>query len=282
MSRNFVLGSDTDGVLDDDFLAWFAYKPGLFTLDDPDLGIIEVQWLGGLGAGVVIGSATTSGTVAGVEGYAGSAAGSAVSSGSAVGNPGYFGSVAGAAVTSASVIGYEGAVGRVDGSSITSAVISGSPDISGAALGESLTSGSASGAPNITGLVSGSAVTSGSVIGGPSVSGSVTGESVTNGSVTGTQFIPSPSRGGRSYAPKWDYSKKPLRLLRRSGGVTGSSNSDGIVTGLCGFSGRSVGASASSGDCSGVRWPSDELVAEWARISARKKLENELLMLEIL
>lgn len=256
MSRNFVLGSESDGVLDDDFLAWFAYAPGLFTLDDTDLGILDVQWLGGLGAGVVIGNSSSAGSVAGVEGYSGSANGSQANSGSVTGTINVSGLVTGSQVSSGFVAGDEGAQGVV--------------------IGSNTSSGTAAGAPGFSVAVSGAQTNSGAAAGSPSLFGACSGSSVSGGFVFGTQ--PTPSRGG-SYKPKFDYSKKPKpRPIKLSGASRGSSSTTGSAAGRCGYSGGSVGLVASDGHCSGVRYPSDELVARWVR----QKQENDLLMLELM
>jgi hypothetical protein len=220
---------------------------GLFTLNSESLGVLDEDVLGGLGTGYVEGQNSSSGAAIGIEGAAGVVAGANTSDGS----------------------------------------INGVPGFSGAATGLQSSNGTNIGTPDIFGNADGAASSIGSAIGNPSVTGFCSGSSTSSGSATGSPFTPTPpepkpsGKGGR-YAPRFDYSKKPLRPVRRSGGVRGSSNSDGVVTGLCGFSGRSVGVSASVGGCGGVRWPSDELVAQWARIAARKKLENELLILEML
>lgn len=234
--------------------------PGLFTLNSADLGRLNEDVLGGFGTGFVSGSVVSSGTVAGVQGFSGSASGSVTSAGSVSGAAGFVGSVSGVGVSSGSVTGVEGNTGTVAGS-VTSA-------------------GSVSGAVGFAGVVTGITADTGSVSGSPALTGSVIGGSVSSGSVSGSgpqppAPAPTPSEGGgRWYLP-------PAPLLRFVGFVRGLSRSSGsTVAGSFEASSSVVTVSRSDGFVTGfaeivipVVIPVRDSVAE------RQAAEEEILTL---
>jgi hypothetical protein len=65
---------------------------------------------------------------------------------------------------------------------------------------------------------------------------------------------------------------------RHTGGAQGRTRAKATIVGTCGYTGKVSGAQATTGRCVGVRYPSDELVARWAR----QAIEYELLTLELL
>jgi len=63
-----------------------------------------------------------------------------------------------------------------------------------------------------------------------------------------------------------------------TGGAKGNTQTLATVGGTCGYTGKVSGSQTVVGRCVGVRYPSDELVARWAR----QLIEHELLTLELL
>lgn len=232
--------------------------PGLFTLNNADLGRLNEDVLGGFGTGFVSGSGISSGTVIGVQGFSGSVAGSVSQSGVITGAVGFVGSASGVSVSSGIVTGVEGNTGTVTGSCLSA----------GAVTGSVLFIGSVTGITGETGSVSGS----------PALTGSVTGDSISNGSVSGSSPeppAPTPSEGGgRWYLP-------PAPLLRFVGFVRGLSRSSGsAVAGSFEASSSVVTVSRSDGFVTGfaeivipVVIPVRDSVAE------RQAAEEEILTL---
>jgi hypothetical protein len=63
-----------------------------------------------------------------------------------------------------------------------------------------------------------------------------------------------------------------------TGGAKGNTQTFATVVGALGYTGKVSGSQTVSGQFAGVRYPSDELVARWAR----QLIEHELLTLELL
>lgn len=272
----FTLDSETLGVLDQNRLGYFVFKAGAFTLDDPDLGLLDVQPITGEGAGFVVGSSVSAGSVVGGQGFTGSASGSATSDGSVIGAVEYSGSVAGSAAQAGSVTGVAGFVGSVSGVGVSSGTVTGAEGNTGTVAGSVTSAGSVSGAVGFSGVVAGITTDTGSVSGSPALTGSVIGGSVSSGSVSGSSpQPPAPSEGGgRWYLP-------PAPLLRFVGFVRGLSRSSGsTVAGSFEASSSVVTVSRSDGFVTGfaeivipVVIPVRDSVAE------RQAAEEEILTL---
>lgn len=187
---------------------------GLFTLDDATLGRLDNIPLGGAGTGFVIGAATSSGLVAGVQGFSGSVTGSATSSGLVTGAAGFTGTVEGSTVTSGTVTGNEGNTGTVTGTAATVGAATGSPGLSGTVTGSSVSTGVVIGTgptpppapprvdgggkwfvpesmrkPMFSGSVRGVSSGSGRVVGSISYSGGTRGVTRSRGTVSGVLYL---------------------------------------------------------------------------------------------
>jgi hypothetical protein len=224
---------------------------GLFTLDSANLGRLDTDVLGGLGTGFIVGESTSTGQVVGTQGFTGSVSGSSSTSGSAVGSVAFVGSVVGSSASTGSVVSVEGDTGSVVGVSVFTGSANGSPAIAGSVVGVSVSTGSASGSPD-----------------GPPPPPPdpevVTGHA---------PFI----RSERPRRPQPKQTKQPKPTMH-IGGAQGRTRAKATVVGTCGYTGKVGGAQATTGRCVGVRYPSDELVARWAR----QAIEDELLTLELL
>jgi len=223
---------------------------GLFTLDSANLGRLDTDVLGGLGTGFIVGTSTSTGQVVGTQGFTGSASGSSTTTGSVVGSVAFVGSVVGSSVSTGLVVGVEGDTGIITGVSVSTGSAAGAPELAGSIVGVSVSTGSASGSPD-----------------GPPPPPPdpevVTGHA---------QFI-------RSERPR----RRPQQQLQpvptmHTGRAQGRTRAKATIVGTCGYTGKVGGAQTTTGRCVGVRYPSDELVARWAR----QAIENELMTLELL
>jgi hypothetical protein len=229
--------------------------PGLFTLDDATLGKLDESPLGGAGTGFVIGAATSSGLVAGVQGFSGTVVGSVTAAGSVSGSVGFSGEVSGSSTSSGLVAGAAGFTGTVEGSTLTSGTVTGNEGNTGTVTGNAVTVGAATGSPGLSGIVTGSSVSTGVVIG------------------TGPTPPPAPPRmdgGGKWFIP--ESMRKPML----TGSVRGAASSAGRVVGSISYGGGTRGVTRSRGTVSGVLYL-HPTIADIRRIS-----ENELLMLDLL
>jgi hypothetical protein len=241
---------------------------GLFTLDSATLGVLDADVIGGQGTGFVVGTSTSTGQVAGVQGFTGSASGSSTTTGSALGVVAFVGSVIGSSVSTGSVVGVEGNTGSV--------------------VGVSTSTGAAAGAPELAGNVDGENVSQGSGNGSPALAGSVVGVSVSTGSASGSPDGPPPPPPEpevvTGHLPFFQYvqPRRPRpqqpQPTRHAGGAQGRTRARATAVGTCGYTGKVSGLQATTGRCVGVRYPSDELVARWVR----QEIETELLTLELL
>ena len=246
---------------------------GLFTLDSATLGRLDTDVLGGQGTGFVVGTSTSTGQVVGVQGFTGSATGSSTTTGSALGVVAFVGNVIGSSVSTGSVVGVEGNTGSV--------------------IGVSVSTGAAAGTPALAGNVDGESVGQGSGNGSPALDGSVVGVSVSTGSASGSPDGPPPPPPPdpevvTGHAPFFRYETpprprrpqqqpQPLPTMH-TGGAQGHTRARATTVGTCGYTGKVSGLQTITGRCVGVRYPSDELVARWAR----QAIEQELLILELL
>jgi hypothetical protein len=247
---------------------------GLFTLNDDPLGKLDQGVLGGFGTGFIVGQSTTSGTVSGAQGFTGSVAGQSTSAGSAS--------------------GFLGLAGSASGSSTTSGAANGAPLLSGFVNGSSLSSGTAIGTEGNTGSVTGASVSTGSAQGAPQLSGAADGASASSGTATGSPDVPpepptppAPTPQQPEGFARWLWDNQPIRRPQpapqpippkhATGGARGRSRATGNTVGTCGYAGAARGAVSVTGRCIGVRYPSDELVARWAR----QAMEHELLTIGV-
>jgi hypothetical protein len=222
---------------------------GLFTLDSASLGVLDADVLGGQGTGFVIGESTSTGQVVGVQGFTGSATGSSTTTGSALGAVGFAGNVIGSSTSTGSVVGVEGNTGSVTGVTVSTGTAAGTPALAGNVDGSSVSTGSASGSPD-----------------GPPPPPPPEPEVVT-GHLPFFQYVP--PRPPRPQQPQ---------PTRHTGGAKGNTQTFATVVGAFGYAGKVNGLQTVSGQFAGVRYPSDELVARWAR----QLMEHELLTLELL
>jgi hypothetical protein len=242
---------------------------GLFTLDSADLGVLDADVLGGPGTGFIVGSNTSSGSAAGVQGFTGSASGAQSSAGAAAGSPSLTGTAAGATQSAGAVIGTEGARGVVAGTSVAA----------GSAAGSAARFGSATGA-NVNG---------GAVGGTPSLSGNVSGSTTSAGTVVGTKPTPPPpppapvevATGGGPrlfYPPRRRPEPVPqVQPTHLVGAVVARSYSTGRARGSIVLAVRISATQSGSGVALGVRWPDDFEIARRKRV----RLDEELMVLEI-
>ena len=245
---------------------------GLFTLDSATLGVLDADVLGGQGTGFVIGESTSTGQVVGVQGFTGSATGASITTGSALGAVGFAGNVIGSSVSTGSVVGVEGNTGSV--------------------AGVSTSTGTAAGTPALVGNVDGESVGQGNGNGSPALIGNVVGVSVSTGSASGSSDGPPPPPPPEpevvtGHLPFFQYVQRPQPIrprpqqpqpTRHTGGAKGNTQTFATVVGALGYTGKVSGSQIVSGQFAGVRYPSDELVARWAR----QLIEHELLTLELL
>lgn len=242
--------------------------PGLFTLGSETLGIIGTNALGGPGTGFVDGTASTTGSVAGAQGFAGSAAGSTTSTGSVAGTFGASGQVTGTTTSSGSVTGTEGNTGTITGSSTTSGAAAGSKAAQGTVTGSVSALGAVTGTPDLTGTVAGSVAST----------GSVTGSGSQPQPPTPPEPEPTAGVGGGGYIPQIRPARIRPRPTAHSGRVRSHATTTGTIAGRCGYVGGTQGTTTTHGHISGDRWPTDDLLRMWHR----QAMEAELLSLDLL
>lgn len=242
---------------------------GLFTLNTSELneGI-----LGGLGTGFAQGSSTNTGTASGAAGLVGSASGSSESAGTANGAVGFAGSASGSSTSTGTATGAAQLTGQASGATSTAGAATGAPSVSGSASGVSVSLGDTSGTPALTGQASGASESTGSATGSPDVP-----------PTPPTPPAPTPEDivggGPRFFIPRPPQPPRPqLQSIHREGTAHGYLRARGRATGITGQVGTARGSAICTGLCAGVRWPTDEIVARWAR----QAIEQELLTLELL
>ena len=227
---------------------------GLFTLDSATRGVLGTDVLGGAGTGFVDGVSSSTGTATGAVGNFGTVSGTGLANGSATGAVGFAGVVAGVSVSSGTVTGTENDQGIVSGVSVSSGTVVGVLAVTGVASGVSTPVGTVSGSPVLAGTVAGISASSGSASGSPD-----------------GPPPPEPDSGAKFYVPE----KMRVKPTHRTGGAVGKSDTRNRITGICARVGYVRGSQSVYGRCSGIRYPSDELMRKWARI----KRDNEDLVL---
>jgi hypothetical protein len=70
--------------------------------------------------------------------------------------------------------------------------------------------------------------------------------------------------------------KMRVKATHHAGGAVGKSDTRNRIAGICGRVGNVRGSQSSYGRCSGIRYPSDELLRKWART---KRDNDELILL---
>lgn len=227
---------------------------GLFTLDSATRGVLGTDVLGGAGTGFVDGVSSSTGTATGAVGNFGTVSGTGLANGSATGAVGFAGVVAGVSASSGTVTGTENDQGTVVGVSVSSGTVVGVLAVAGVASGVSAPVGTVSGSPVLAGTVAGVSASSGSASGSPD-----------------GPTPPEPDSGAKFYVPE----KMRVKATHRTGGAVGKSDTRNRIAGVCGRVGYVRGSQSVYGRCSGIRYPSDELMRKWART----KRDNEDLML---
>jgi hypothetical protein len=227
---------------------------GLFTLDSATRGVLGTDVLGGTGTGFVDGVSSSTGTATGAVGRIGTVSGTGLANGSATGAVGFAGVVAGVSASSGTVTGTENDQGIVSGVSVSSGTVAGVLAVAGVASGVSAPVGTVSGSPVLAGTVAGVSASSGSASGSPD-----------------GPPPPEPDSGAKFYVPE----KMRVKATHRTGGAVGKSDTRNRITGICARVGYVRGSQSVYGRCSGIRYPSDELMRKWART----KRDNEDLVL---
>lgn len=227
---------------------------GLFTLDSATRGVLGTDVLGGAGTGFVDGVSSSTGTATGAVGNFGTVSGTGLANGSATGAVGFAGVVAGVSASSGTVTGTENDQGIVSGVSVSSGAVAGVLAVAGVASGVSAPVGTVSGSPVLAGTVAGVSASSGSASGSPD-----------------GPPPPEPDSGAKFYVPE----KMRVKATHRTGGAVGKSDTRNRITGICARVGYVRGSQSVYGRCSGIRYPSDELMRKWART----KRDNEDLVL---
>jgi hypothetical protein len=227
---------------------------GLFTLDSATRGVLGTDVLGGPGTGFVDGVSSSTGTATGAVGNFGTVSGTGLANGSATGAVGFAGVVAGVSASSGTVTGTENDQGIVSGVSVSSGTVAGVLAVAGVASGVSAPVGTVSGSPVLAGTVAGVSASSGSASGSPD-----------------GPPPPEPDLGAKFYVPE----KMRVKPTHRTGGAVGKSDTRNRITGICARVGYVRGSQSVYGRCSGIRYPSDELIRKWART----KRDNEDLVL---
>jgi hypothetical protein len=227
---------------------------GLFTLDSATRGVLGTDVLGGAGTGFVDGVSSSTGTATGAVGRIGTVSGTGLANGSATGAVGFAGVVAGVSASSGTVTGTENDQGIVSGVSVSSGTVVGVLAVAGVASGVSAPVGTVSGSPVLAGTVAGVSASSGSASGSPD-----------------GPPPPEPDSGAKFYVPE----KMRVKATHRTGGAVGKSDTRNRITGICARVGYVRGSQSVYGRCSGIRYPSDELMRKWART----KRDNEDLVL---
>jgi len=227
---------------------------GLFTLDSATRGVLGTDVLGGAGTGFVDGVSSSTGTATGAVGRIGTVSGTGLANGSATGTVGFAGTVAGVSASSGTVTGTENDQGTVVGVSVSSGTVVGVLSVAGVASGVSAPVGTVSGSPVLAGTVAGVSASSGSASGSPD-----------------GPPPPEPDSGAKFYVPE----KMRVKPTHHTGGAVGKSDTRNRITGICARVGYVRGSQSVYGRCSGIRYPSDELIRKWART----KRDNEDLVL---
>jgi hypothetical protein len=227
---------------------------GLFTLDSATRGVLGTDVLGGAGTGFVDGVSSSTGTATGAVGNFGTVSGTGLANGSATGAVGFAGVVAGVSASSGTVTGTENDQGIVSGVSVSSGTVVGVLAVAGVASGVSAPVGTVSGSPVLAGTVAGVSASSGSASGSPD-----------------GPPPPEPDSGAKFYVPE----KMRVKATHRTGGAVGKSDTRNRIAGICARVGYVRGSQSVYGRCSGIRYPSDELMRKWART----KRDNEDLVL---
>lgn len=227
---------------------------GLFTLDSATRGVLGTDVLGGAGTGFVDGVSSSTGTATGAVGNFGTVSGTGSASGTVAGTVGFAGTVAGVSASSGTVTGTENDQGIVSGVSVSLGTVVGVLAVAGVASGVSALVGTVSGSPVLAGTVAGVSASSGSASGSPD-----------------GPPPPEPDSGAKFYVPE----KMRVKATHRTGGAVGKSDTRNRITGICARVGYVRGSQSVYGRCSGIRYPSDELMRKWART----KRDNEDLVL---
>jgi hypothetical protein len=228
---------------------------GLFTLDSATRGVLGTDVLGGAGTGFVEGVSSSTGTATGAVGRIGTVSGTSSAGGTVAGAVGFAGTVAGVSTSTGTATGTENDQGVV--------------------VGVSVSTGTATGVIATVGSSAGVSVAVGAVTGGPATVGTVSGVSTSTGSASGSPDgppPPEPDSGAKFYVPE----KMRVKATHRTGGAVGKSDTRNRITGICARVGYVRGSQSVYGRCSGIRYPSDELIRKWARI---KRDNNELILL---
>jgi hypothetical protein len=262
---------------------------GLFTLNSESLGKLDANALGGFGTGFIAAQSSSTGTVAGKQGFTGSVTTSSLSTGTVTGSLGLSGSVTGSVTISGSATGSVAFAGIVLGVSTSTGSVVGVENDRGVIAGTSTSTGSVLGIAARSGSVTGATGSNGSGNGAPHFIGTAIGVNTSTGSASGspdTPPTPTPETV-TGHAPLSQYIpiRQPRRLRQQqpvptmhSGVAQGNTEAIASLVGSCGYAGKVTGSQTVLGRCSGLRYPSDELMARWAR----QTQEHELLLVGLL
>jgi hypothetical protein len=263
-----------------------GYVNPYLTLDDSSTASIDSGVLFGEGVGYVTGDSILGNTVVEVQ-SSGDEVTFTESYEPLTGEVGYLGLVAGSSSVSGVVAGVRGGVGVVSASSVVSGSVSGSPDVSGSVSDVSVTSGVVAGSiAVISGQVLTDTGTAGTVNGSPGIAGSITGTVINPGAVSGsagyvgatlaTESVTGVTSGAVGYVGQAagassvagsssgdvGFSGDVSASSTTTGSVTGSEGnlgdfdsvivSQGAVAGSAGYTGSVIGSSVASGTAGGT------------------------------
>jgi hypothetical protein len=183
------------------------------------------------------------------------------------------GFVDGVSSSTGTATGAVGRIGTVSGTSSAVGTVAGAVGFAGTVAGVSTSTGTATGVIAPVGSSAGVSVAVGAVTGGPATVGTVSGVSTSTGTATGSPDgpPPDPDSGAKFYVPE----NMRVKATHHVGGAVGKSDTRNRIAGVCGRVGNVRGSQSSYGRCSGIRYPSDDLLRKWART----KRDNEDLVL---
>ena len=238
---------------------------GLFTLNSQTQGKLNTNALAGFGTGFVAGESSSTGVVAGVQGFTGTVTGSTTFAGSVAGVVGFEGTASGLLASSGSALGNAARIGLVGGVTLSNGSVTGVENDQGLIVGVSNSVGFAVGFPGCEGLIVGVTTSTGSAAGSPDV----------------PPTPPEPeAAGGSAYSPyklvHWQppKSKDPIAKAKHfSGKISSITIGKSFTLGFANNFGAVAGSTLNLGFVEGVKYPTDEIVAR----CKRQKLENELL-----
>jgi len=183
------------------------------------------------------------------------------------GSPQITGTASGSTTISATAAGSPDLAGTTTGSASDSGTVTGTVGYVGSASGTTTSTGSATGTEGDQGVIAGVTTSTGTATGSPDLAGQVLGSTVSTGTAAGTGGdtpTPTPiyisSGGGRVTTPR------PILLpqVARNGRMPPRTYTREKASGRCGYTGNITGSCVTGNTSTGTRWPSDQLLTQWA------------------